>query len=137
MTFYCEYLIYRIDKFSRYYIKLIAFPDSHQNLSYHKEFGESFEDYNEDDSKNPKWSFEFKYYIMFLSIVNFILSIIIEYYFIPLIKRFWVQSKINNIKKKIENNSIDVNLNMINEVKNYDDVIKRKNQQKMKKTINY
>ena len=133
MTFYCEYLIYRIDKFSRYYIKLIAFPDSPQNLSFHKEFGEIFEDYNEDDSKNPKWNFEFKYYIMFLSLVNFIVSIIIEYYFIPWIKSCYVKSKINNIKKKIENNQMDVNLSMINEVNNYDDIIKRENQQKMKK----
>ena len=83
MRIYCEYIYFYIDSFSRYYLKFIAFPDSSQNITFHKQFSEDYEDYNEDDYENPQWIFEFKYYIIILSFINFAFSIIIEFYIFP------------------------------------------------------
>ena len=133
MRIYCEYIYFYIDSFSRYYLKFIAFPDSSQNISYHKQYGEDFQDYNEDDSGNPQWIFEFKYYIIILSLINYTLSIIIEFYIIPIFNRWWTRNKILKIRKEIEIQEIDIDLNMINEVKNYISIRKKEKQEKIKK----
>ncbi len=133
MTLYCEYIYFHIDWFSRNLLKIIAFPDSSQNITYHKQYGEDYEDYNEDDSENPQWIFEFKYYIIILSLINFILSIITEFYIIPFFNRWWTRNKILKIRKEIEMQEIDTDLNMINEVKNYISIRKKKKEQIIKK----
>ena len=133
MTLYCEYIFFHIDFFSRNYLKIIAFPDSKQNITYHKQFGEDYEDYSEDDSDNPQWMFEFKYYIILISLINFVLAIIFEFYIIPFFNRWWTKNKIVKLKKEIEIKEIDADLNMINEVKNYIAIRKKKKELKLAK----
>ena len=133
MIIYCEYIYFYFDSFSRYYLKIIAFPDSSQNITFHKQFGEDYEDYSEDDSDNPKWMFEFKYYIILISLINFVLAIIFEFYIIPFFNRWWTKNKIVKLKKEIEIKEIDADLNMINEVKNYIAIRKKKKELKLAK----
>ena len=135
MIIYCEYIYFYIDSFSRYYLKIIAFPDSSQNITFHKQFGEDYEDYNEDDSENPQWIFEFKYYIIILSFINFVFSIITEFYIIPFFNRWWNRTRILKIKKEIEIKEIDTDLSMINDVMNYINIRKRKKLEKKKKKL--
>ena len=135
MIIYCEYIYFYIDSFSRYYLKIIAFPDSSQDITFHKQFGEDYEDYNEDDSENPQWIFEFKYYIIILSFINFVFSIITEFYIIPFFNRWWNRTRILKIKKEIEIKEIDTDLSMINDVMNYINIRKRKKLEKKKKKL--
>jgi hypothetical protein len=77
------------------------------------------DNYNDSDEGNPKFPIEFKYILMIITIINFIISIIVEQCVIPCIKKCWMKNQIKGIEKAINKKEKEVDLNMINEVKNY------------------
>jgi hypothetical protein len=121
---------------------MVAFPDSSQkDRMKHSDDGD-YKDYIESDDSNPDALkfIEFKYILMIITILNFIISIVVEQYIIPYVKKCWMKSQIEKMKHKINTKEKEADLNMINEVKNYALVqnnkknIKIKNQHQPKNT---
>ena len=142
-SIYCEYIIFHVDFFVYEYLKMVAFPDSSQkDMMKHADDGD-YKDYIESDDDNPDALkfIEFKYILMIITILNFIISIVVEQYIIPYVKKCWMKSQIEKMKKKINTKEKEADLNMINEVKNYALVqnnkknIKIKNQHQPKNTV--
>ena len=119
-TIYCEYIIFHVDEFVNEKMKMIAFPDSSQvEMMRHSNKSDPEDNYNDSDKGNPKFPIEFKYILMIITIINFIISIIVEQCVIPCIKKCWMKNQIKGIEKAINKKEKEVDLNMINEVKNY------------------
>ena len=121
-TIYCEYIIYNVDYFVRYQLKMIAFPDSSQDdMIKHKNQSDPNDTYVESDESNPKFPIpiEFKYIIIIITLLNFVVSIVVEQCAIPCVKKCWMKYKIKGMENTINQKEKEVDLNMINEVKNY------------------
>ena len=119
-TIYCEYIIFHVDEFVNEKMKMIAFPDSSQvEMMRHSNKSDPEDNYNDSDVGNPQFPIEFKYILMIITIINFIISIIVEQCVIPCIKKCWMKNQIKGIEKAINKKEKEVDLNMINEVKNY------------------
>ena len=116
MFLYSEYIIFYVDYFSNNYMKIVPFPD---------------DTFFYNSTIHAKYYIQFKYYLMIIVVLNFIVSLIIEKVIIPKTNKCWRKRRMNSLKYRIDNNKErEENLNMINNVKNY---IK---EQKMKKKKN-
>ena len=126
-TIYCEYIIYHVDDFVRYQMKMIAFPDSSQHdMMRLRNPSDPKDDYTESDDENPKFGIEFKYILIIITLINFIVSVVVEQFVIPCVKKCWMKSQIQGMEQTINNQEKEADLNMINEVKNYAAIHKTK-----------
>ncbi len=103
---YSEYIVFYVDKFSYNQIEIIPFPD------------DSF--YYEEEHTEPKYHIQFKYYIMIIIILNFVISFLVEKILLSKLNKYWNNKRMNSLKKKVENDiENEADLNMINSVQNY------------------
>ena len=123
---YCEYTIFFIDSWSYSHFNNVPFPDSKLNKNYIKLSESEF-----DLSKKKLFKgFEFKYVVMIITLVNFIVAFVIEKYFVSWCIKKWKKKKIFEKEKEInENRNVEYDLNLINDVKMfvYDEMIKNRN----------
>jgi magnesium-transporting ATPase (P-type) len=106
---YSEYIVFYVDYFSRNFIYISAYPD------------DPFVDYYllNDKQKNHH-SQVFKYYIMIIIVINFIVSLFIEKVIVPKFNKCWKRFKMKKIKRRLESDlQKEADLNLINNVKNY------------------
>ena len=104
---YSEYIVFYVDQFSEEMIKIIPFPD------------DSF--YFKDKSIKPKYYIQFKFYVMIIIIINFLVSLFIERIIVAKATKCWNKMKMNSLKKSILSNDKrnEENLYIINKVQNY------------------
>ena len=115
MFLYSEYIVFYVDKFTNKFIGIVPFPDD--KLFYTKPV-------------NAKLFLEYKYYLMAIIILNFLISLLIERIIVPKTNKCWRKRRMQSLKHRIENDrEHEADLNLINNVKNY---IK---EQKMKKIM--
>ena len=113
---YTEYIVFYVDKFSEKKIKIIPFPDDYF--------------YYKDKSIKPKYYIQFKFYVMIIIIINFLVSLFIEKIIVSKATKCWNKMKMNSLKNSINNDKRnEENLYIINKVQNY---VK---EQKMKKLL--
>ena len=109
---YAEYIIFYVDSFSRNWIYISPYPDD--------PFFDEYDLTDEEKEENDKHSIPFKYYIMIIIVVNFIVCLVIEKVILPHCSRVWRNNKMKKLKEKLDS---DVekrsDLNLINDVKNY------------------
>jgi cation-transporting ATPase 13A3/4/5 len=109
---YAEYIVFYVDYFSRKWIYISPYPD------------DPFYDYGVDENGTRNYkdrhSIPFKYYIMMIIIINFIICLIIEKVIVPRCNRLWRKNRMRKLERQLE---LDVekksDLNLINTVKNY------------------
>ena len=107
---YSEYIVFYVDSFSRNYLYITPYPDDHLSFYY---------DYLRPEQKEHH-SYQFKYIIMGLIIANFFCSLLIEKVIVYYCSRCWRRHRMNNNRKKIENDiNKEATLYLINDVKNY------------------
>jgi magnesium-transporting ATPase (P-type) len=107
---YSEYIVFYVDYFSRNFIYISAYPD------------DPFVDYYllNNKQKNHHSGTIFKYHIMVIIVVNFIVSLFIEKVVVPKCNKCWKRNKMKKIKRRLENDyQREADLNLINNVKNY------------------
>ena len=109
---YAEYIVFYVDYFSRKWVYISPYPD------------DPFYDYGVDENGTRNYkdrhSIPFKYYIMMIIIINFIICLIIEKVIVPRCNRLWRKNRMRKLERQLE---LDVekksDLNLINTVKNY------------------
>ena len=100
---YSEYIVFYVDYFSRNFIYISAYPD------------DPFVNYYLLNNKQI-----FKYYIMVIIVINFIVSLFIEKVIVPKFNKCWKRFKMKKIKRRLESDlQKEADLNLINNVKNY------------------
>jgi len=106
---YSEYIVFYVDYFSRKFIYISAYPD------------DPFVDYYLLNSRQKNHHSEiFKYYIMVIIVINFIVSLFIEKVIVPKCNKWWKRYRMKKIKRRLENDQQkEADLNLINNVKNY------------------
>ena len=107
---YSEYIVFYVDYFSRNFIYISAYPD------------DPFVDYYllNNKQKNHHSGTIFKYYIMVIIVINFIVSLFIEKVIVPKFNKCWKRFKMKKIKRRLESDlQKEADLNLINNVKNY------------------
>ena len=106
---YSEYIVFYVDYFSRNFIYISAYPD------------DPFVNYYLLNNKQKNHHSEvFKYYIMVIIVINFIVSLFIEKVIVPKFNKCWKRFKMNKIKRRLESDlQKEADLNLINNVKNY------------------
>ena len=106
---YSEYIVFYVDYFTRTFYYSPAYPDDpfvHYYLLNNKQ-------------KNHH-SFPFKYYIMVIIVINFIISFFIEKVIVPKCYKLWKRYQMKKIRQKLEiDKDKEADLNLINNVKNY------------------
>ena len=109
---YAEYIVFYVDYFSRTWIYISPYPD---DPFYHGYYLEILYPESKHRHKVP-----FKYYIMILIVINFILCLIIEKVLVPKCNRIWRRHRMEKLKRQLDLD-VDKNadLNLINTVKNY------------------
>ena len=106
---YAEYIVFYVDKFLRKWLYITPYPDDHMSYFY-------------DDLGDLKGvhSYQFKYIIMIIIVVNFFFCLFIEKVIVYQCSKCWRRHRMNNNRKKLE---ADVNkeatLYLINDVKNF------------------
>ena len=109
---YAEYIVFYVDAFSRKLIHISPYPDDPFYDGYYLSIIDP-------DSKE-RHAIKFKYIIMVLIIVNFIICLIIEKVIVPKCNRIWRRHKMNKLTKQLELDTDKIaDLNLINTVKNY------------------
>ena len=109
---YAEYIVFYVDAFSRNLIHISPYPDDPFYDGYYLSIIDP-------DSKE-RHAIKFKYIIMVLIIVNFIICLIIEKVIVPKCNRIWRRHKMNKLTKQLELDTDKIaDLNLINTVKNY------------------
>ena len=106
---YSEYIVFYVDYFSRNFIYISAYPD------------DPFVNYYLLNNKQKNHHSEvFKYYIMVIIVINFIVSLFIEKVIVPKFNKCWKRFKMKKIKRRLESDlQKEADLNLINNVKNY------------------
>ena len=106
---YSEYIVFYVDYFSRNFIYISAYPD------------DPFVDYYLLNNKQKNHhSIAFKYYIMVIIVINFIISFFVEKVIVPKCNKCWKRYRMKKIKKRLEeDHEKEADLNLINNVKNY------------------
>ena len=108
---YAEYIVFYVDKFSRTWIYISPYPD------------DPFYDYIDDDEYENykiKNTIPFKYCIMLLIIINFIVCLIIEKIILPICNKKWRKFRMTKLTRQLElDTDRKADLHMINTVKNY------------------
>ena len=106
---YSEYIVFYVDYFSRNFIYISAYPD------------DPFVNYYLLNSKQKNHhSVAFKYYIMVIIVINFIISFFIEKVVVPKCNKWWKRYKMKKIRRRLEEDyEKEADLNLINNVKNY------------------
>jgi len=106
---YAEYIVFYVDYFSRNFIYISAYPDD-PFVNY----------YLLNDKQKYHHSTPFKYYIMVIIVINFIVSLFIEKVIVPKCNKCWKRYRMKKLKKRLENDhEKEADLNLINNVKNY------------------
>ena len=109
---YAEYIVFYVDYFSRNWIYISPYPD---DPFYHGYYLEIVDPESKHRHKVP-----FKYYIMILIVINFIVCLIIEKIIVPKCNRMWRKRQMEKLSRQLD---LDVDkkadLNLINTVKNY------------------
>ena len=107
---YVEYIIFYTDIFSRKFLYLTPYPDDH--LAYYYE-GLS-------DVQKEYHSYQFKYVIMLIIVVNFLFCLFIEKVIVSQCNKCRRKHIMNNYRKKVENDiNNEATLYLINDVKNF------------------
>ena len=113
---YAEYIVFYVDSFSRDWIHISPYPDD----PFYDDYDTNYVFTEEQEEENDSHSIAFKYHIMILIVVNFIVCLILEKVIIPYLSKLWRKNKMSKLKEKLE---LDVekkaDLNLINDVKNY------------------
>ena len=108
---YAEYIVFYVDEFSRTWIYISPYPD------------DPFYDYIDSDEYREhkiKNNIPFKYIVMLLIVINFIVCLVIEKVIVPFCNKKWRKYKMNKLSRQLElDTDRKANLNMINTVKNY------------------
>ena len=124
--FYCEYTIFFIDSWAYSHFNNVPFPDSKLNKNYI-----NLSEIKFDLSKKKYFKgIEFKYVVMIITVLNFIVAFVVEKYFVSFCIKKWKKKKIFEKEKEInENKNVEYDLNLINDVKMfvYDETIKNRN----------
>ena len=101
---YSEYIVFYVDKFTENYLEIKPFPD------------DSFTETH----TNPKYILQFKYYVMIIIVLNFVISLFIEKVILPIAEKYWKKKRMKSLKNRVENDKEnEATLNMINKVQNY------------------
>ena len=110
---YAEYIVFYVDKFSREWIWINPYPDD--------PFYENYGVYELDEKKkNALRSFPFKYIIMVMIVVNFIVCLFIEKVIVPKCNKIWRKSRMKKLRRQLElDTDRKADLKLINTVKNY------------------
>ena len=107
---YAEYIVFFVDGFSRNTLKITPYPDD--KISYF--YGRITPD------MKTEHNYQFKFIIMLLIIINFLVCLFFEKVVVFHCSKFWRRHRMENNRKKLE---ADVNkeatLYLINDVKNY------------------
>ena len=109
MFIYAEYIVFFVDYFSNIKLSIIPFPDD--SFFYKKPVY----------INGPEESIiQFKFYIMFIIVLNFLVSLLIEKILVSKCNKWWRKKRMYYLQNKIENDTEnEADLNMINTVKNY------------------
>ena len=102
---YSEYIVFYVDLFSEKVIEIIPFPD---------------DSFYFDEHTKPKYHMQFKFYVMIIILVNFIVCLIIEKILLPKMNKYWNKMRMDSLKKRVENDRVhEADLNLINNIQNY------------------
>ena len=106
---YIFYIILYNDKFSKNYLKIIGFPDE-------KDIKGDID--NKDDI--PNFGIKFKFYLCIYCFINFLFSLFFEKIIVKCLTRKWLSKQHSKNKNQLLNKEIELQLNVINDIKLYD-----------------
>ena len=110
---YSEYIVFYVDKFSREWIWINPYPDD--------PFYENYGVYElDEEQKKSLHSIPFKYFIMVLIVINFVVCLFLEKVIVPKCNKIWRKYKMNKLRRQLElDTDKKSDLKLINTVKNY------------------
>ena len=106
---YSEYIVFYVDYFTRFFYYSPAYPDD-PFVNY----------YLLNNNQKNHHSFPFKYCIMIIIVINFIVSFFIEKFVVSKCYKIWKKYQMKRIRQNLEmDKDKEADLNLINNVKNY------------------